>query len=131
MVPLIETRPEVYFNTMTTILSDSYFSLVDTLNHTESLKLKDHPGGDVADCYDAILVNMESLESAGSFKYEHLCYIIRIFEDTYDSIFYLWATQNYKEVMEFLKKPLLCDKDVMQTNDIITYGFHVQESLRE
>ena len=33
--------------------------------------------------------------------------------------------------MEFFKKPLLCDKDVMQTDDIITYSFLAQESLRE
>ena len=33
--------------------------------------------------------------------------------------------------MEFLKKPLLCDEKFMQTDDIITYGFLVQESLRE
>ena len=33
--------------------------------------------------------------------------------------------------MEFVKKHLLCDKDFMQTDDIITYGFLVQESLRE
>ena len=30
-----------------------------------------------------------------------------------------------------LKKPLLCDKDVMHTNDITTYGLLVQESLQE
>ena len=33
--------------------------------------------------------------------------------------------------MEFVKKPLLCDEDVIQTDDIITYGFLVQEYLRE
>ena len=33
--------------------------------------------------------------------------------------------------MEFVKKPLLCDKDVMHTNDIITYGFLAHESFRE
>ena len=73
---------------------------------------------------------MESLESAGAFKPEHLGYIIRIFDNTSDSRFHLWATQKYKLVMEFVKKPLLCDEDVMQTDDIITYGFLVQESLR-
>ena len=111
---------------MTIIISDSNFSLVDTLKHMKNLKLKDHPGRDVADCYDAILVNAESLEIAGSFKPEHFGYIICIFEDTSDSRFNLWATQKYKEVMEFAKKTLLCDKDVMQTDDIITYGFVFQ-----
>ena len=131
MVPLIATGPEVYVATMTTIISDSYYSLVDTINQMKNLKLKDHPGRDAADCYDAILVNVESLESAGAFKPEHLGYIIRIFENTSNSIFQIWATQKYKEVMEFVKKPLLCDKDVMHTNNIITYGLLAQESLRE
>ena len=92
----------------------------------EDSKLKDNQGGDAADCYDAILVNVESLESSGAFKPEHLGYIIRIFENTSDSRFHLWATQKYKEVMEFVKKPLLCDEDVMQTNNIITYGLLTQ-----
>ena len=74
---------------------------------------------------------MKGLESAGAFKPEHLGYIIRIFEDTSDSRFNLWATHKYKKVMEFVKKPLLCDKYVMHTNDISTYGLLAQESLRE
>ena len=52
LVPLTETGPEVYVATMTTVVSDSYYSLVDTLNHMKNLQLKDHPGRDVADCYD-------------------------------------------------------------------------------
>ena len=131
MVPLIETGPEIYVATMTNIISNSYYSLVDTLNHMKRLKLKDHPGSDDADCYDAILVNVKSLESARAFKPEHLGYIIRIFENTSNSRFNLWATQKYKEVMDFLKKPLLYDKDVMDTDDMITYGLLAQESLRE
>ena len=110
MVPLTATGPEVYVATMTTIISDSCYSLVDTLNHTKNIKLKDHPGRDAADCYDAILVNVESLESAGAFKPNHLGYIIHIFENTYNSIFQIWDTQKYKEVVEFVKKPLLCDE---------------------
>ena len=35
LVTLTETGPEVYFATMTTVLSDSYYYLVDTLNHTK------------------------------------------------------------------------------------------------
>ena len=72
LVPLTETGPEVYFATMTTIISDSYYSLVGTLNQMKNLKLKDHPGRDAADCYNTILVNVESVESAGAFKPEHL-----------------------------------------------------------
>ena len=122
-MPLTATGSEVYVATMTTIISDSYYSLVDTLNHTKNIKLKYHPGRYSADCYDTILVNVEILESAGAFKTEQLSYIIIIFENTYDSIFNLWDTQKYKEVMEFIKKPLLCDKEFMHTDDIITYGF--------
>ena len=129
LVPLTATGLEVFVATMNNITSDSYYSLVDTLNHTKNLKLKDHPVRDDADCYDAILVNLESLESAGAFKPEKIGYIIRIFEDTSDSRFYIWVTQKYKGVMEFVKKPLLCDKDVTQTDDRITYGFLVQEHL--
>ena len=115
---------------MTIIISNSYYYLVDTLNHMKNLKLKDLPGRDVADCYDVVLVNVDSLESAGAFNPEHLGYIICIFEDTSDSRFHIWSTQKYKEVMEFVKKPLLCDEDVMQTDDVITYGFLVQEYLQ-
>ena len=89
LVPLTATGPEVYVATMTTVISDSYYSLVDTLNHTKNLKLKDHPGRDAADFYDTILVNVESLESAGAFKPKHLGYIIHIFENTSNSRFYL------------------------------------------
>ena len=125
-MPLTSTGPEVYVATMTTIIYDSYYSLMDNTNQMKNLKLKYHPCRDAADCYDAILVNVKSLESAGAFKPEHLGYIIYIFENTSNSRFQIWATQKYKEVMEFVKKTLLCDEDVMQTDDIITYGLPTQ-----
>ena len=128
-MPLTATVPEVYVATITIIISDSYYSLMDNLNQMNNLKLKDHPGRDAAYCHDAILENVEGLESSGAFKPEHLGYIISIFENTYYSRFNLWATQKYKEVMEFVKKPLLCDKDIMHTNDITTYGLLAQEPL--
>ena len=84
-LPLTATGPEVYVATMTTILSDSYDYLVETLNHMKSLKLKDHPGENVADCCDKILVDSERLESDGAFKPDHLGYTIHIFEDTSES----------------------------------------------
>ena len=130
MVSLTATGNEVYVTTVTTIISNSYYSLVDNLNHTKNQKLKYHPSKDAVDCYNTILVNVERLESSGAFKPEHLGYIIRTFEDTCDYIFHILATQKYKEVMEFVKKPLLCDEDVMQTDDIITYGFRAQEYLQ-
>ena len=128
---LTATGPEVFVTNMNTFLYDSYDALEETITHMKSLKFKDHPDRNTADCYDAILVNVESLESAGSFKPEHLDYIICIFEDISNSRFHIWATHKYKEVLEFIKKPLLCDKDVMHTNDFITYGLLDQEYLRE
>ena len=89
LVPMTETGPEVYVATMTTIISDYYYYLVDTLNHMKNKKIKDNPGRNVPDCYNAILVNVESLESARAFNPEQLGYIIRIFEDTSDSRFHI------------------------------------------
>ena len=51
-------------------------------------------------------------------------------EDNYDYIFHIWATQKYKEVVEFIKKLCVCDKDVIQPDDIITQGSFVQEAMR-
>ena len=64
----------------------------------KSLKLKSYPGENVTDCCAAILVDAERLDSSGAFKPKHLRYITRIFEDTSDSRFRLWAIQKYKEV---------------------------------
>ena len=92
----------------------------------KSLKLKICPGKNVTDCCAAILVDAERLESAGTFKPEHLGYITRIFEDTSDSRFRLWAIQKYKEVTEFVKKLLVCDMDIISQEDLITYESLVQ-----
>ena len=62
------------------------------------LKLNNYPGDNVADCWAAILVDAEFLESDGTFKNNHLGYITHIFEDTSDSRFSLWEIQQYKEV---------------------------------
>ena len=87
LVPLTETGPEVYVSTMTTIIYNSYDSLVDTMDHTKSIKLKDSLEENVTDCCDTILVYAERLESSGAFKPKHLDYIICISEDTSDSRF--------------------------------------------
>ena len=47
----------------------------------KSLKFKSYLGKNVTDCCETILVDAERLESAGSFKPEHIGYITR----TYDS----------------------------------------------
>ena len=96
LVPLTSTGPEVFFATMLTFLSDSYYALEETLNHMKSLKLKSDPEVNVTDCCAAILVDAERLESAGAFKSDHLGYITRIFEDTSDSRFRMWYIQKYK-----------------------------------
>ena len=77
------------------------------------------------------MVGDERLESAGVFKPEHLCYRIRIFEDTSESRFRLWAIQKYKQVTYFLKKLCVCDMDVLSQEDLITYESFVQEATRE
>ena len=60
LVPLTATGPEVYVTTMTNIISDSCYSLVDTLNLMKNLKLKDHPGVCVCVCVLHIIL-MQSL----------------------------------------------------------------------
>ena len=77
------------------------------------------------------MVDAECLESAGAFKPEHLGYITRIFEDTSDSRFRLWAIQKYKEVTEFIKKLRVCDMDVLSQEDLTTSESLVQEATRE
>ena len=84
-MPLTSTSPEVYVSTMTTVLSNSYYYLLKTLNHMESLKLKYHQEENVVDCCDTILVDAERLEIAGAFNTKHLGYIIYIFWDNSDS----------------------------------------------
>ena len=121
LVPLTATGPEVFVITMTTFLSDSYDALEETLNHMKSLKLKSYPGENNSDCCAEILVDSERLESAGDFRPEHLGYITRIFEDTSESRFRLWAIQKYKEVTEFIKKLCVWDMDVLSQEDLITY----------
>ena len=131
LVTLTATGPEVFVAAMTTFLSDSYDILEETLNHMKILKLKIYPVENVTDCCVAILVDAERLESAGDFNPEHLGYITRIFEDTSDSRFYLWAIQKYKEVTEFIKKLCVCDMDVISKEDLKTYESLVQEATRE
>ena len=72
MVPLTSTGPEIFVNTMTKFLSNSYDILEETLTHTKSIKLKIYPGENIAYFYAAILVDAECLESDGSFKPDHL-----------------------------------------------------------
>ena len=61
LVPLTTTGPEIYVATMNTIISNSYYYFMDTLNHMKNQKLKDCPIKDVADFYDAMLENVEDL----------------------------------------------------------------------
>ena len=110
LVSLISTRPGLYVAAMTTVLSDSYASLVETLNHMKSLKIKYHPGDDVAYFSYAILVNAGRLDSYRAFNLNHLGYIIRIFEDTSGYILNLWETRKYKDIVDFIKILCVCVK---------------------
>ena len=76
LVPLTTTVPKVYVATIITVLSYYYYSLVDTMNHNKSLKLKGLMGENGIDFCAAILVYYERLESAGYFKPNYLFYII-------------------------------------------------------
>ena len=76
------------------------------------------------------MVDAERLESAGSFKPDHLGYITHTFEDTSDPRFHLWAIKKYKEVTEFIKKLRVCDIDVLSQEDIITYESLLQEATQ-
>ena len=131
LVTLTATGPEVFVDTMTTFFSDLCDALEETITHMNSLKLKSYPGENVTDCCAAILVDAERLDSAVAFKSKHLGYVTRIFEDTSDSRFSLWAIQKYKEVTGFINKLRVCDMDVLSQKDIITYESLVQEATRE
>ena len=72
LVPLTATVTEVFVATMSTFLSYSYDALEETLTHTKSLKLKIYPGENVTYCCIEIFVDYEHLDSAGSFKPDHL-----------------------------------------------------------
>ena len=94
LLPLTATGPEVFVSTMNTFLSYSYDALEETLNHMKSLKLKRYPGENVTYCCAEILVDYERLEIDGDFKPENLGYTTRIFEDTSDFGFRIWAIQK-------------------------------------
>ena len=67
LVLLTETVPDVYVTTMTTVISNHYDYLEETLNHLDYLKIKDHLRKNFSEYCSAILVNAERLESAGSY----------------------------------------------------------------
>ena len=77
------------------------------------------------------MVDAEHLDSYGAFKPKNLGYTTRIFEDTSESIFRLWAIQNYKEVTDFIKKLCVCYMDVISQEYLTTYDSLVQEATRE
>ena len=107
---------------MDTVISDSYNSLEETLNHLKSLKLKIYVGQNVADCCAKIFVDYENPVCYGAFKTKNLSYITHIFEDTSDYRFSLWYINKYKEVADFINKLCVCDLDVLQQEDIINYN---------
>ena len=71
------------------------------------------------------------IDSAGSSKPDNLAYITHIFENNSDPRFHLWETHKDKDVTEFIRENNICDKDVMQPDELITYGSLVQEDMGE
>ena len=131
LVPLTATKPKVYVTTMVTIISNYWDSLLENLNHMKSLKLRYHPGENVTYCCGSILVDAERLEIYGAFNPEHIGYIIHICEDTSDPRFHIWVTQKLKEFMDFIKNFFVHDEYFMRSDEIITYGPLVQETIRK
>ena len=109
LVPLTATGTEVYVATTNTVIYGYYDSLVSTLNHMKSIKLKYHTAETVVDLCDTILLDAERLESSVAFNHKHPGYDIGVFDDTSGSRFHIWVTHKYKEVMEFIKKLCVCD----------------------
>ena len=91
MVLTTETRPEVYFATMNTFISDSYNALYDTLTHMNSIKINIYPVNNITYLCAAILVDYGCPEISGAFNPEHLGCINRILGDTSDSRFFFWV----------------------------------------
>ena len=125
MATLTETGPKVYVTTMIAVLSNYYAYLVETLNHMKGIKLKDHPGQNVADFCDGISVYAEYLDSDGALRSDHLGHIIHIFEDSSNSRFHIWDTQKNKDIIELIKKSCVCNEDFMRLDEIINYGYLV------
>ena len=123
--------PEVFVATMTKFISDSYDYLEETLTHMKSHKLKSYPGENFTDCFAAILVDAECLESFGASKPEHLGYMAFIFEDNYDFRFRPWEIHKYKEVTKFINKLSVCDMDVISQEVLTTYESLVKEATHE
>ena len=116
---------------MTTVFYGYYYSWGQTLNQLKCIKTKDYLGGNVAYCCAEMLVYSERLDSDRDFKPNNLGYITGIFDNNSGPKLYLWATNKYKDLTEFIKKLCVCDQDVVQPEDIISYGSLVQEAMGE
>ena len=57
------------------IISHSYISLEDTINHLNTIKINSYPWYNVSYFCDEIFVDFEHIVSSGAFKPEHLGYI--------------------------------------------------------
>ena len=101
------------------------------MNHCKSLKLKINMDENVANFCSGILADSQRRDSVGAFKPKHFGYINCIFEDAYDYIFSIWLFHKYKEVSQFIRKLHVCDKYVIQSQDIITCESLFQEATRE
>ena len=98
LVLLTSTVPEVYFYTMATFISNSYYALEDTLDFMNSLKIKSYPVENVSYFNAEILVGANRLERSGVFKPVNFGCITSIFEDTADSIFYFQGFRSTRRL---------------------------------
>ena len=131
-VPITATGPEVFVATMLVCLSDSYDAMEQTKEALKAIKLTDFPGENVQQCCTKILELCERLDSAGAFEANLLCKIVRIFEQTSDKRFELWAMSKYKECADFVKGLQVSGQDMTDSSSwTITYEQLTQEAVKE
>jgi len=117
----------MFVATMNNCFSDSYDALVSIKQKLRLIKIKDFPNEDVELCAEVILMHSERLECAGAFEDDLLCDILRIFEDSTDQFFKIWAMKEYCECQDFIKCKRLCKTPVR----IFTYDSICEEAVNE
>ena len=98
----------------------------------KAIKLTDFPGENVQQCCTKILELSERLDSAGAFEANLICKIVRIFEQTSDKHFELWAMSKYKDCADFVKGLQVSGQDMTDSSSwTITYEQLTQEAVKE
>ena len=102
-VELTSSGPEVFVATMNVITSDSYDAMQETEKKLKEIKLKDFPGENVEDACAQIVTLSETLEGAGYWRHELLADISKVFEESSDTHFKLWAMDTYRGVKRYVE----------------------------